>query len=171
MATRLSLREFQEDLVRRFAEAQSADRRALLGVRAGRENWLINLTDSGEILPVPPLAGVPLTHDWFRGLANVRGTLFSVVDFSAFQSGPLTPPTGAARLLLVGARHGTNCALLVSNALGLRSQDDFQADTSAQDDERPWVQARLRDTRDHLWLKLDVPKLLAHRSFLQAGLE
>ncbi|NMG29193.1 chemotaxis protein CheW [Aromatoleum evansii] len=171
MTKRLSLREFQEDLVKRFAEAQSGNRRALLGVRAGRENWLINLTDSGEILPAPPLAPVPLTHDWFRGLANVRGTLFSVVDFSAFHDGPLTPPGGSARLLLVGARHGTNCALLISSALGLRNPDDFHVDPDGGADDRPWVAERLLDTRDQHWLRLDVPTLLAQRGFLQAGLE
>lgn len=169
MAKRLSLREFQEDLVRRFAEAQSGDHRALLGVRAGRENWLINLTDSGEILPVPPLASVPLTHDWFRGLANVRGTLFSVVDFSAFQGGALTPPGGSARLLLLGVRHGVNSAILISSAIGLRNPDDFQPEAEPPDPARPWVQERLRDSRDHVWHRLDVPQLLAHRSFLQAG--
>jgi len=171
MAKRLSLREFQEDLVRRFAEARTSDHRALLGVRAGRENWLINLTDTGEILPVPPLAPVPLTCDWFRGLANVRGTLFSVVDFSAFHQGSLIAPGGPTRLLLVGMRHGVNCALLVSRATGLRSPDDFQPEDGGGADERPWVQQRLRDARDHLWLMLDVPKLLAHRGFLQAGLD
>lgn len=171
MSKRLSLREFQEDLVRRFAEAQTGDRRALLAVRAGHENWLLNLSDGGEILPVPPLASVPLTHDWFRGLANVRGTLFSVVDLSAFHRGPITPAGGAARLLLIGVRHGVNCALLISSALGLRNPDDFQPAATATGDERPWIQERLRDARDHEWLKLDVPKLLASRSFLQAGLE
>lgn len=170
MAKRLSLREFQEDLVRRFAEARSADRRALLGVRAGRENWLLDLTDSGEILPVPPLAPVPLTCDWFRGLANVRGTLFSVVDLSAFHQGSPVAPAGPARLLLIGLRHGVNCAVLVSRAAGLRSPDEFQPDDEPAD-ERPWVQARLRDARDHLWLKLDVPRLLADRRFLQAGID
>lgn len=87
MAKRISLREFQESLVRRLAEAQAGDRRALLGLQAGSENWLIDLTDSGEILPVPPLSPVPLTRPWFSGVANVRGTLFGVVDFSAFQQG------------------------------------------------------------------------------------
>lgn len=171
MAKRLSLREFQEDLVRRFAEAQTGDRRALLGLRAGRDNWLLNLTDGGEILPVPPLASVPLTHDWFRGLANVRGTLFSVVDLAAFHGGPLTPVGGAARLLLIGVRHGVNCALLISSALGLRNPEDFQPGTAGADTEHPWIQERLRDIHDHEWLKLDVPKLLASRSFLQAGLD
>lgn len=169
MAKRLSLREFQEDLVRRFAEARTGDRRALLGVRAGDENWLIKLGDSGEILPVPPLAPVPLTRDWFRGLANVRGTLFSVVDFSAFHDGPPLPATGSARLLLVGLRHGVNCALLVSRAVGLRSVDEFRADERDDRDSRRWVEARLRDARGDLWLKLDVPRLLAERRFLQAG--
>jgi twitching motility protein PilI len=171
MAKRISLREFQEDLVRRFAEARTGDRRTLLGVQAGNDNWLIDLTDTGEILPVPPLTPVPLTLDWFRGLANVRGTLFSVVDFSAFHRGPPILPTGPARLLLVGLRHGANCALLVSRAAGLRSPEDFQAEDEPVRDERPWVQARLRDSRDQPWLKLDVPKLLAHRGFLHAGID
>ncbi|MCK0509428.1 chemotaxis protein CheW [Aromatoleum anaerobium] len=171
MAKRLSLREFQEDLVRRFAEARSDDRHALLGVRAGTENWLINLTDTGEILPVPPLAPVPLACEWFRGLANVRGTLFSVVDFAAFHDGAPIDPGGATRLLLVGMRHGVNCALLVSRAIGLRNPDDFQPDRSGGDDARPWVQGRLRDARERLWLKLDVPQLLAHRGFLNAGID
>lgn len=171
MAKRLSLREFQEDLIRRFAEARTGDRRALLGVRAGAKNWLIDLTDTGEILPVPPLAAVPLTRDWFRGLANVRGTLFSVVDFSAFHEGAPIAPGGSTRLLLVGMRHGVNCALLVSRAIGLRSPDDFQPDENPHPDERPWVQSRMRDAREQLWQKLDVPKLLAHRDFLDAGID
>ncbi|KON81155.1 chemotaxis protein CheW [Azoarcus sp. PA01] len=171
MAKRLSLREFQEDLVRRFAEARSGDRHALLGVQAGAENWLINLTDTGEIAPPPPLVPVPLACEWFRGLVNVRGTLFSVVDFSAFHDGAPIDPGGAARLLLVGMRHGVNCALLVSRAIGLRSPDDFHPDRNGGDDARPWVQARVRDARERLWLKLDVPQLLAHRSFLNAAID
>jgi twitching motility protein PilI len=170
MAKRISLREFQESLVRRLAEAQSGDRRALLGLQAGNDNWLIDLADSGEILPVPPLSPVPLTRPWFSGVANVRGTLFGVVDFSAFQQGPPIAPAGHARLLLIGAKHGINSAILVSRALGLRSKEDFEADPG-EADPRPWVAQRLRDNQNRLWLKLDTPKLLAYPGFLDAGIE
>ena len=36
------------------------------------------------MIPVPPITPVPLTRPWFRGVANVRGNLYSVVDFAAF---------------------------------------------------------------------------------------
>ncbi len=170
MAKRISLREFQENLVRRLSEARTGDRRTLLGVQAGDDHWLIDLTDTGEILPVPPLAPVPLTSDWFRGIANVRGTLYGVLDFSRFHRGSPVVPAGNARLLLLNARHGVNSALLVSRASGLRSLEDFEPEDGPAD-ERPWVAQRLRDMQNRLWLRLNVRNLLAHPAFLNAGLE
>ena len=85
---RSSLREFQERLARRLAEAAGAERRGLLGFQCGSDNWLIRLAEAGEILPPPPLSAVPLTRPWFRGLANVRGSLYGVVDFAAFNGQP-----------------------------------------------------------------------------------
>ncbi len=85
---RSSLREFQERLARRLAEAAGAERRGLLGFQCGGHNWLIELAEAGEILPPPPLSAVPLTRPWFRGLANVRGSLYGVVDFAAFNGQP-----------------------------------------------------------------------------------
>ena len=169
MARRSSLREFQENLARRLAEARTADRRGLLGFQAGSEHWLIDLAAAGEILPPPPLSTVPLTQGWYRGLANVRGTLYSVADLAQFHGEGPTATTGQARLLLVGARLGLHCALLVANAVGLRSIDDFEADPDA--DPRPWVARRLRDAQGRPWLQLDPAKLLAQPQFLDAGLE
>ena len=169
MARRSSLREFQENLTRRLAEARSADHRGLLGFQAGSENLLIDLTEAGEIMPPPPLSSVPLTRPWYRGLANVRGTLYSVVDLAQFHGERPTVAAGRARLLLVGARLGIHCALLISNSVGLRSVDDFEADSG--DEPRPWVAKRLRDAQGHLWLQIDAAKLLASVQFLDAGLE
>lgn len=168
MARRMSLREFQENLAHRLAEAHTGERRGLLGIQAGNENWLVKLSEAGEILFPPPLASVPLTRDWYRGLANVRGTLYGVIDFSGLHEGAPIVPTGHARLLLVGAKHGVHSALLVSRVLGLRSEEDFEADHGTPDS-RPWVGQRLRDMQDRPWLKLDIPQLLANNAFLDAG--
>lgn len=168
MARRSSLREFQANLARRLAEANTAERRGLLGFQAGSENWLIALPDAGEILPPPELSPVPLTRPWYRGLANVRGTLYGVVDFAHFHGEAPAIPAGRARLLLVGARHGLSCALLVSHVTGLRSEEDFE--TEAVADPRPWVAHRRRDLQGRLWLQVDVGALLARPEFLDAGL-
>jgi len=167
MARRSSLREFQERLARRLAEARTADRRGLLGFQAGSENWLIELAAAGELLPPPPLAAVPLTHPWYRGLANVRGTLYGIVDLAQFHGQAPTPAGGRTRLLLAGSRLGVHCALLVTAATGLRSADDFEADAGG--DPRPWVARRLRDAQGNPWLQLDAAKLLADPRFLDAA--
>lgn len=170
MAKRGSLRAFQETLVKRLAEAQVGDRRSLLGVEAGTEHWLVDLPFAGEILPVPNLTTVPLARPWFRGLVNVRGTLYSVIDFSAFHGGPPTPLGGHARILLAGVRLGVNVALLVHRASGLRNPDEFDPDRQNPTDPRPWVQQCLVDVHNHRWLRLDVARLLAHPAFLDAGI-
>lgn len=167
MARRISLREFQESLAKRLAEAQSSTRRSYLGVQAGDENWLIQLGDSGEILPVPPLARVPLTQRWFAGIANVRGTLYGVVDLSAFHGGRPTTPTGAARLVLIGAKHGINSALLVNRALGLRDPEDFEPAPDITD-QRSWVAQPLRDPHERTWFRLDTQTLMGTKAFLDA---
>ena len=70
---RSSLREFQERLARRLAEAGTGERRGLLGFMCGAEHWLIELAEAGEILPPPPLSTVPLTQPWYRGLGFAPG--------------------------------------------------------------------------------------------------
>ena len=66
----------------------SADRTASAGRRlafkAGGMSWLVALPDAGEVLPVPTLTSVPLTRSWVRGMANVRGNLYTVTDLAAF---------------------------------------------------------------------------------------
>ena len=168
MARRTSLREFQANLTKRLAEAQISQYRALLGLDSGKENWLVDLVDTGEILPVPSLSPVPLTQAWFRGIANIRGTLYGVVDFAAFHDMAPTPLTGHARLVLINARHRTNTALLVNRITGLRNNDEFEDayDTSEQ---RPWVAETLADLQGHTWRRLDVIALINAPDFLEAA--
>ena len=170
MAKRISLHEFQAGLAKRLAAARDTRASALLGVQAGKRNWLLDLTEAGEILSVPSLTPVPLAMPWFRGLASVRGNLFGVVDFAAFHGDPPIAPAGQARLLLIGAKQGLNCALLVSRALGLRSLEDFEALDGPPEAESPWAGQLLQDAHGHPWTRLKVQDLLHHSRFLDAAL-
>jgi twitching motility protein PilI len=166
---RLKLREFQEYLAKRLSSAARGETAyALLGIQSGPERWLLNLADSGEILPMPPLAPVPLTHSWFAGMANIRGNLYSVVDFSAFRGGDPTPRTAQARLVLIGSNFGVNSAILVNRMLGLKAVDVFEP----ADDyiELPWVSGIVADNEGNRWHRLNVPDLLADPKFMQIGI-
>ena len=170
MAKRISLREFQESLAQRLSSAQRGESKpALLGVASGPDLWLLDLTDSGEVVPLPALTSVPLTRPWFAGIANVRGTLYSVVDFSAFRGGEPTRRNANARLLLVGARHGINSALLVDRTLGLRNIDDLEA-VAASGNQEPWSGGCHQDVQGNRWTTLRLIELLSDPKFLDVGL-
>jgi twitching motility protein PilI len=180
MAKRISLREFQRDLSERLVSARRGEgAQALLGIESGADDlpggshWLIDLADSGEVAPLPQLTPAPLTKSWFAGIANIRGVLYSVVDFSAWRGGAPTPINAQSRLLLVGARHGINTALLVRRALGLRPQLQMHAASEAKvgpDETTPWLGGRFKDAQDVIWTQLRIPALLADPNYLDIAL-
>lgn len=169
MAKKISLREFQEHLAARLTSAaQGKASPALLGVQAGSDYWLLNLSEAGEIVPLPPLTPVPLTQPWFSGIANIRGNLYSVADFSALRGGDPTPLNAASRLLLIGARHGSNAALLVNRMLGLKNPDQF-SDVAEPAENDQWEMGRVVDGDGREWKRLDVRALLADPVFMEIG--
>jgi twitching motility protein PilI len=168
MARKGSLRDFQAHLARRLAGASEQSAAGLLGVQSGNDFWLLNLSDSGEIIPLPPLTTVPLTKNWFVGIANIRGNLYAVADFSAFQGKEATPQNSSSRWLLIGTRHGNNAALLVTRMLGLRNADDLTA-VPVDSDAPPWESGAYTDLDGRRWKMLDVRRLLADENFMEIG--
>lgn len=169
MARKVSLRDFQEYLSGRLkTAAQGKGTAAWLGVEAGNEPWLVDLADSGEVVQAPVMMSVPLTQPWFAGIANIRGNLHAVTDFSAFRGGTPTPQNASARLLLVGTKFGANSALLVSRMLGLKNPENFAL--AAPDDAAPaWAAARYTDVNGQVWRKLSVRDLLVDQDFMNIG--
>jgi twitching motility protein PilI len=168
MARKSSLREFQAHLAKRLAGI--GDRRAagLLGFQSGADHWLVGLPDSGEVVPLPPLTDVPLTRPWFVGIANIRGNLYSVTDFSAFRHGEATPRNAGSRLLLVGTRHGNNASLLVTRILGLRNIDDL-TEVDGSPEAPPWTSGVYADREGRRWRMLEVTRLFADDTFMNIG--
>ena len=101
-----------------------------IGVR-GRQHQLdvarhVDLSDAGEVIPVPPITPVPLTRPWFKGATNIRGNLFSVVDFPAFLGGAAVALTEQSRLLLVGERFLTRVEIGRVRRLGASVHVQFR---------------------------------------------
>lgn len=168
MAARTSLRDYQRELAARLQSAGAGQVVSKLGVQVGAEHWLVDLTDTGEVIPVPPVTPVPMTQPWFRGVANIRGNLCTVVDFSAFLGGSPVTPGEQARLLLFAARFRVGGALLVDRSLGLRNAEQLQAQAGAAG-RTGWIRAEYDDAQGMHWKELDVPALVQHPDFLGAG--
>lgn len=165
MARRVSLKEFQEGLANRLkAAATEAAPSARLGFEAGGNHWLATLDSAGEVLQVPEVQRVPLTRDWFLGVANIRGSLYGISDFGAFLGQGPTARGPENRLLLVGQPHGVNCALLVSRLAGLRNVADYE--TEPPGGRAGWTLAAWRDKEGRVWQEIDTAQLLTHREFL-----
>lgn len=167
---RTSLREFQQSLADRLASAKRGETtRALLGIESGDSYWLLDLSDSGEVVPTPTLWPVPLTKPWFAGMANVRGTLYGVADFAAFRGLDPTPRNADTRLLLVGARHGGNSALLVTRTLGLKNPETMNPAPGEGPSGADWIGPTLADADGRRWTRLKLKTLLHADRFLDVA--
>ncbi len=167
MAVKTSLRDYQRDLVERLKSAGAGRSASKLGVQVGGEAWLVDLTEAGEVIPVPAIAPVPLTRPWFKGMANIRGNLYSVVDFPAFLGRAPVAVGDQSRLLLIGERFRLAAALLVDRSLGLRNPAQLRPREGAI---TQWARAEYADNDGKEWKELDLPQLVQHPDFLSVGL-
>ena len=169
MARRTGLREFQLSVAERIRTASSrAALSSKLGFQVASDNWFVALHQVNEVIPVPPTVTVPLTHSWFRGVANVRGNLYGIVDFSAFRGTEAIAPGVERRVILVSDRLIGGSGLLVSRMLGLRSPEQF-VPAPRPADAPPWVGAVFTDAGGSRWLELDLPALVREPRFLEVG--
>lgn len=169
MSNRVSLREYQRKLSARLANVEAGQAASKLSVQIGKAGWLVDLADAGEVIPVPSITSVPLTHAWFAGVANIRGNLYSVVDFAAFLGAAPSEPVEQSRLLLLHGKYRVSAALLVDRVLGMHGSAQLQHQRDADRMAR-WVKAEYTDSSDKVWHELDVPQLVQHADFLNVGI-
>ncbi len=163
MARRFSLREFQQNVLNRIQTSEgAASRISTLGVQIGEQNWLVQMSDIAEVLPLPVLTTVPLTKPWFIGVANIRGNLYSITDLAAFNGLGDTLRGQSCRVLLLAGKYAFNAGLLVSRVIGLRDSSAWQSTGSGEE-------RRLMDDQGQAWRQLDVADLVQRPEFLQIG--
>lgn len=170
---RTRLREFQAQLVDRMQAARSGvDTRVnLLGVMVGSTRCLLSLQEAGEIVSVGSITPVPLTHDWFLGLANIRGNLISVIDFARFQGLAPTPIDKDCRVVAFAPGLSFNSGLLVSRVMGLRNiaEMELQAEESSGN-AVSWSTRRYLDRESQVWNEVNLSMAVQDPQFLHVGL-
>ena len=177
---RSRLRQYQTQLLERVQAAKTgaAVGGRELGVMIGGRACLLDLTQIGEIMPPQPVTRVPLAHDWYLGLANIRGNLTGVIDLARYQGRGADNDDGAAserRFITFAPGLGFNCALLAGRVLGLRKLADMTATPpSAPASERAgapaWCGQHFEDADGLQWTRIDLAQLVREPRFLLVGL-
>lgn len=170
-AAKLDLRTFQQELAARLASKTTAQvESSRLGMACMDERWLIRLSDAGEVITMPPIVAVPLTQPWYLGVANIRGNLFSVIDFAGFLARTVAVSGAQSRLVLFGPRAGDlNAGIVVQRVLGLRNIAEL-APAAAPTEAPAWYAQRWMDRDGNPWQEIDLAKLAADPAFLQVGI-
>lgn len=185
MANREAIRELQARLASRLQAARDEGLSvSWLAVKSGGLNYLFPLTQSGEIFPITSLQPVPYARPWFRGVVNLRGGLFGVVDVAGFLAGNAATvaneaPNGTvpeatsvavaateAIVVTLNAALDVNCALLVDGLAGLRSPEAFTAAQAPASDAPPYFGNRFTDADGELWQEINLQTLSQLPSFL-----
>jgi twitching motility protein PilI len=172
LARRTRLREFQAQLVERMQAARTgaSTQASKLGVLIGQRPCLLNLHEAGEIISVGTITTVPLTHDWFLGLTNVRGSLVSVIDLARFQGHGATPVDRESRVVVFASSLSFNSGILVSRVLGLRNVADMRLQDGETESATPWAPRQYVDRDSQIWTEIDLSLIVQDAQFLHVGL-
>jgi len=172
MANREALRELQTRLASRLQAARLEGMSvAWLALRVGGKNLLFPLGQSGEIFPLTSLQPVPYARDWFRGVINIRGGLYGVVDLAGFIAGDgggarAEPAAQEPSVVTLNVALEVNCALQVDALLGLRGTDAFASSSPADPGAPAYFGNQFLDSAGEQWQEIDLRILSQTPQFL-----
>lgn len=147
-------------------QVQAAPLWSGLGFRVADLQLVTPLDQIAEVLPPPPATPVPGTRKWLKGVANVRGTLITIVDLPQFFGKEPVRVDDRTRLLILNIP-GLSSALLVNEVVGLRHFDEDQErqDVTVVDDPA-MVHVKAGFLRENvLWGVFDMQSLARSEAF------
>jgi twitching motility protein PilI len=142
-----------------------------LAVECAGVGLLFSLKQASEIFSPVPLKPVPYAKPWMVGVANLRGSLFTIVDLPAFL-GLRDAPAGRglsvqSRFVALHADLGVNCALLVDRLVGLRNDEQLPLAAEQPHEARPRFAGTLRrDENGRFWQEINLEALSRQEHFL-----
>jgi twitching motility protein PilI len=173
MANREAIRELQARLASRLQAAKDEGLSvSWLAIKCRGRNYLLPLAQSGEIFPITSMQPVPYARPWFRGVVNLRGGLYGVVDLATFVAGdvsafgPLAPPVPEAGVVTLNAALNVNCALLVDTLAGLRNAEGFASARAPTAELPPYFGNCFTDAGGESWQEINLQTLAQYPRFL-----
>jgi twitching motility protein PilI len=131
------------------------------------------ISEIAEILVPPVLTFVPGARPWLQGIANLRGTLLTVIDLGQFLFGRPTVREDRNRVLVVRQRGAAATGLLVDSVLGQRGFEEGAAVASegvVDGNLLPYVPFAFSDASgEQFWPVVSLPTLLRAQTFLDAA--
>ena len=139
-----------------------------LAFSVGEIRVVTELTSVTDVVECPKITPVPRAKTWLRGIANVRGSLYSIVDLALFLGYEQQTSETEGRLLVLNAGE-LGCALLVPRIFGIRhfnEEQESQVISVLDRGVQPYAeQAFLHE--GELWAVLDVQRLVEADAFRQ----
>jgi twitching motility protein PilI len=139
----------------------------------------LSLLQSGEILPSARLHSVPRTAEWFMGVLNIRGSLFGAVDLGHYIGQSLSAASQTrlqskqnvfeddqGRFVTLNPLLDVNCALYVSELIGLRAVDSFISSLPRVLEAPAYFGPQFLDEQDTVWQELDLQILAQTPHFI-----
>lgn len=123
-----------------------------------------------EILPIPASTPVPGAKPWIIGLANVRGSLLTVVDLVWFLTGVRSSITQRSRLLATSLNKAP-LGLIIDEVFGQRHflDSDAQSTQLPEDSFLNKVVNKQHRFGAEIWQELDLDQLFNTAEFLNGA--
>ena len=143
-------------------------------------NLVVPFADGLEVVPVGEAQPLPLSREWVRGVINIRGEIYTVIDFAHFigrhqaASGPADlgqADSGRGASLFLLSNDGVKSALLLDSQVSLRAfSHDLPkvAFSGFPPVLMPFLSVLLMDG-DQPWGVIDVDTLTSSESFVNIG--
>lgn len=141
-----------------------------LALRVDTLHLMVSMDDIEEIIPLPPLTYVPGVKPWLIGIANLRGTVISVVNLSAFLVNKASVPNTHSRVIVISLGEWSY-GLLVDEIIGMRhfpAANKITLNNAINEELKTYVKEAYSG-EEKTWLVFNVDALLHSPHFLDAA--
>ncbi len=149
---------------------QAPEAGGLLALRLGSWRLMFSLEEVSEIIPIPQITRVPGVKTWLLGIANLRGTVISIIDLHGFFERRSSTRTTSSRVVVVRSEEW-GYGLLIDEVIGMRHFGEKAQISNLDDidsDLRPYITNAFQSEKKK-WLVFDANQLLKSSRFLDAA--